>query len=75
MQSNRHRTGSPHVPINLQPRVYTRNAEHFPRLCGIARQEVMHYHTRMVITNSGCAVLILIIFGMQAQLQSCTEQC
>ena len=45
-----------------------RNAEHFRRLYGIARPEVMHWAHKNGY-NSGCAVVILIIFGMQAQLQ------
>jgi len=39
-ETNRNCTGSPYVPVYSTARV--RNAEHFWRLCGKARPEVMH---------------------------------
>ena len=54
--------------INLFTTARIHNTEHFRRLCGIARLEVMHWAHKNGY-NSGCAEVILIIFGMQAQLQ------
>jgi len=43
--------------INLFTTARIRNAEHFRRLCGIARAEVMHWAHKNGY-NSGCAVVI-----------------
>ena len=47
-----HRTGSPYVPVCAR----IHNMEHFQRLCGITRPEVMHWPHKNY--NSGCAVVI-----------------